>query len=213
MMPHLKTLTFPLVLLLTGLLVSCSRETTPSPNQATSDSATQTVPAAESSPSPSPGAADAVDPAGNAAHTPTEGSAEGHDGLAHQDHDSKHGGTFFMALDNKHHLEGTLERPGVFRVYIYDSFTQPVRREVLAQVDAKVIWGAQDGSPEIELKPNAGGSALEAQAPEAIHFPVTLTLLCRFPGAALSSRPELFTFPFSHFSHIDTTPHAHAAAQ
>src|ERR1700686_705280 len=37
---------------------------------------------------------------------------------AHMDHKSKHGGTFFMALDNKHHLEGILVPPGTFRVYL-----------------------------------------------------------------------------------------------
>src|SRR5690349_1798339 len=29
----------------------------------------------------------------------------------HQDHESKHGGAFFMALDEKHHLEGILVSP------------------------------------------------------------------------------------------------------
>jgi hypothetical protein len=136
-------------------------------------------------------------------------ASHSHEGAAHRDHDSKHGGTFFMALDNLHHIEGALERPGIFRVYVYDAYTKPVNREELGKVDAKVIWGEQDDAPEIALKPNAGGTALEANAPATVHFPVELTLLCRFPGAPPTSRPELFTFPFSHFSHIDLTPHTH----
>jgi hypothetical protein len=194
-MPHLKTTALPFVLLMSAVLVSCTQQPAPSAEQA--NATTQAATAADSSAS------------SNAAQTPEQSAAHEHEGVAHQDHDSKHGGTFFMALDNKHHLEGALERPGVFRVYMYDAYTHAVSPEVLGQASAKVIWGDQDGAPEIELKPNADGSALEAQAPQPIHFPVTLTLLCRFPGAEPSSRPELLTFPFSHFSHIDTTPHTH----
>src|SRR5262245_39909340 len=69
---------------------------------------------------------------------------------AHQDHDSKHGGTFFMALDNKHHIEGLLESPGKFEVYLYDDHTRPVSRRELNQARMAVIWGEQDGAPKID---------------------------------------------------------------
>ena len=118
------------------------------------------------------------------------------DAGAHQDHNSKHGGTFFMALDNKHHIEGLLESPGVFEVYLYDDHTRPVSRRELNQARMTVIWGEQDGAPKIDLKPRSDGTLLEARAPGAMHFPVTLTLLVHFPGSAASAKPELFTFPF-----------------
>lgn len=44
----------------------------------------------------------------------------------HQDHNPKHGGTFFMAPDNWHHLEGTYPEDGVFRIYVYDNFSEPI---------------------------------------------------------------------------------------
>ena len=121
---------------------------------------------------------------------------------AHSDHDSKHGGTFFMALDNKHHLEGVLLPPGVFRIFVYDEYTRPLNAASLAKIRGKVIWGDSDGSPEVSLQEALHGSALEAKAPGTMRFPVVLTLLLHFPGMAASAKAELFTFPFSHY-----TPH------
>ena len=59
---------------------------------------------------PAPGGLDPADP--NAA--------------AHMDHNPLHGGQFFMAANNYHHLEGALPQPGEFRLYVYDDFKQPV---------------------------------------------------------------------------------------
>lgn len=205
-MPHLRSVILAQGILLGGLLIACSQ------------------PSENAKPTPAPGnqATEMSEMPGMAASGAEERSSAGpegtdaqhiYEGGAHRDHHSKHGGTFFMGLDNRHHLEGTLDPPGVFRVYVYDAYTKPVSAEELGEVQAKVIWGEQDGAPEIELKPNAEGTVLEAEAPDPIHFPLTLTLLCRFPGEAPTSRPELFTFPFSHYSHIDTTPHEHPVGQ
>ena len=45
---------------------------------------------------------------------------------AHMDHNPLHGGQFFMAANNYHHLEGALPNAGEFRLYVYDDFKQPV---------------------------------------------------------------------------------------
>jgi len=44
----------------------------------------------------------------------------------HQNHNPQHGGMFFMAPDNWHHLEGTYPEEGVFRVYLYNNFSEPL---------------------------------------------------------------------------------------
>ena len=195
----LNSLKLALILMLIGYLTACSQQSS-SPTEATSNEPAAS-PAGEVSSMEAPGS--------DAVHGDSADDAHIFEGGAHQDHDSKHGGTFFMALDNRHHLEGALERPGVFRLYIYDAFTEPVSMEELQQTDAKVIWGETDGAPEIQLKPSADGSCMEAEAPAPVHFPITLTLLTRLPGTSPNARPELFTFPFSHYSHIDVTPHEH----
>lgn len=45
---------------------------------------------------------------------------------AHMDHSPLHGGQFFMAANQYHHLEGALPEVGAFRLYFYDDFKQPV---------------------------------------------------------------------------------------
>lgn len=45
---------------------------------------------------------------------------------AHMDHSPLHGGQFFMAANNYHHLEGALPEQGEFRLYVYDDFKEPI---------------------------------------------------------------------------------------
>ena len=196
-MAQVRRLRLELLVVLASFLVACSQQQAPS----------QPASAADQSPS---AAAPAVT---EAAVAPEEVMAETdrpemiYEGGAHSDHDSKHGGTFFMALDNKHHLEGVLEPPGVFRVYLYDAYTQPASRAELDQVQAQVIWGDHDGAPILVLNATSDGSVLEAAAPAPVRFPVTLTLLFRFPGAPATGKAELFTIPFSHYSHTQADAH------
>jgi hypothetical protein len=119
---------------------------------------------------------------------------------AHTDHKPKHGGTFFMALDNKHHLEGVLLPPGTFRVYLYDDHTKPLKAEQTREATASVQIGEADDAPRINLGPGKKKEALEAGLGDAVKFPVALTLTIHFPGMAPDERPEVFNFTFSKFT-------------
>jgi len=119
----------------------------------------------------------------------------------HQDHHPKHGGMFFMAPDNWHHLEGTYEEEGVFRIYLYDNFSTPMSSD---GVEARAVLeetfdAASKTTREILAVPlvaSRDGSCLEARVGD-VAFPRELTAKLRFEkGGEL----ERFDFVFAEFS-------------
>ena len=139
----------------------------------------------------------------------TEGAVSGMEqssmehGEEHSDHDPKHGGTFFMALDEIHHLEGTLSDPDRFRVYLYDAMTMPLSADKIKEVSGTVHWGEFPDPPAIPLEVGTELGSVVADLDRELEFPVTLTLLLRFPGMGADSDPELFTFVFDGYSHAE----------
>ena len=137
-------------------------------------------------------------------HSEMDHSGMDHSGMdhsaGHSDHNPKHGGTFFMALDKIHHLEGTLSNPDIFRVYIYDQFTLPLKVENLEKTSGTIYWGEFPDPPGILLETVPEKAMLEANLNREFEFPVTLTLLLQFHGAEDGSEPELFTFVFDEYS-------------
>jgi hypothetical protein len=119
---------------------------------------------------------------------------------AHMDHKPKHGGTFFMALDNKHHLEGVLLPPGTFRVYLYDDHTKPLKAEQTRQANGTLQVGESEEGPKIDLAPGKKKETLEASLGNGVKFPVILTLLLHLPGMEPDAKPELFDFKFTQFT-------------
>ncbi len=117
----------------------------------------------------------------------------------HEDHDPKHGGIFFMALDEVHHLEGTLSSPGVFRVYLYDAMTIPLASDRMAQASGTLHWGEFPDPPAIPLKAGNEEGMLMAELDREIELPLTLTLMLNFPGAP-EGESELFNFIFDEYS-------------
>lgn len=130
---------------------------------------------------------------------PAGKSAKRAAGAKHQDHEAKHGGTFFMALDNMHHLEGVFEPPGVFRAYLYDAYTKPLSGEKVKKASGTVQVGDALDAPKIPLTASKDGDSLEVALPN-VKFPFTLTVVMHFPDLPAGASSELFTIPLSHYT-------------
>jgi hypothetical protein len=123
---------------------------------------------------------------------------------AHGDHNSKHGGTFFMAPDNWHHIEGTYPAAGRFRVYVYDDFSRPLgandAKQVRGRVVTKEVFDSKTGTTrELASAPLVlarNGSFFEARI-ESIALPAKMTAKIAFRSGDKESR---FDFSFPEYS-------------
>jgi len=120
---------------------------------------------------------------------------------AHGDHNPRHGGQFFMAADSWHHLEGTYPRPGLFRVFVYDNFTQPIDvKTFTGRGVTRELWDPlSKTSKELEaypLKPSKDGRTLEASI-KGDKLPQTVTLKLKFNKETAEQR---FDFTFTEYS-------------
>lgn len=110
----------------------------------------------------------------------------------HGNHNPQHGGVFFMAPDNWHHLEGTYPGAGVFRVYLYDDYSRPLAIDHVGRVTGHV----EIRNLSVPLTIAAGGTYLQSTLP-ASKLPVELTAKLRFQPEAPEYR---FDFAFSSYS-------------
>ena len=123
---------------------------------------------------------------------------------AHGDHNPKHGGIFFMAPDNWHHLEGTYPAAGRFRIYVYDDYSKPLTlaeaRKVRGRVVMKEVFDSKTGTTrELASAPlllARNGGFFEARI-EPIAMPAKLTAKISFGSGDKESR---FDFSFPEYS-------------
>ena len=116
----------------------------------------------------------------------------------HGDHNPRHGGQFFMADDNWHHLEGTWVRPDTFRVYFYNDMTQPLAVTGFSAKVAKSDANGNDVTPFVSLKPvqTKGHNILEVPMPVAAR-PAKFTLRVKFKP---DDKERVFDFTFANYS-------------
>jgi hypothetical protein len=120
---------------------------------------------------------------------------------AHGDHNPKHGGIFFMAPDNWHHLEGAYPAAGRFRVYVYDDFSKPLTlghaRNVRGRVVTKEVFDPKTGrTRELASTPLVlarNGAFFEARI-DAAALPAKFIAKIAFKPGDKESRFD-FSFP------------------
>jgi hypothetical protein len=110
----------------------------------------------------------------------------------HGDHNPRHGGSFFMADDSWHHLEGTYPRGGPFRVFFYDDYTRPM--PVKGFSGSVVLLDANEKELDsFPLKPGRITNALETPIKGAA-LPLKVKLKVKFDPEG-KERPFDFVFP------------------
>jgi hypothetical protein len=86
---------------------------------------------------------------------------------AHGDHNPRHGGLFYMAADQWHHLEGTYPRAGLFRAYFFDNYTQPIDAKgftgrLVTREEFDPATGMNKELESVPVKLSRDGKTLEA---------------------------------------------------
>jgi hypothetical protein len=113
----------------------------------------------------------------------------------HGNHNPQHGGQFFMAPDNWHHLEGALPPEGVVRIYVYDDYTRPLPRDRMEQVQGRIVMKAAAREVSYALAPSRDGQYLEAKIDRTPPISLAARLTLKADG------PEYhFDFTFTEYS-------------
>jgi hypothetical protein len=120
---------------------------------------------------------------------------------AHGNHSPQHGGVFFMARDNWHHVEGTYPEQGVFRLFLYDDYSRPLPASRASQVEGRVLTEAAIDTPTqterepatFELRRVDNAPYLEAKI-DRVPLPATMSVVVRFTPDGEESRFD-FAFP------------------
>ena len=112
---------------------------------------------------------------------------------AHGNHNPQHGGLFFMAPDNAHHLEGAYLSTGLFRMYFYDEFTKPQTIANVRTYRATLMVKDAKTGKETPYSLVRSGRYLQTQIGK-LPLPVEVWARVRFTPDGKDNRFD-FTFP------------------
>ena len=102
---------------------------------------------------------------------------------AHEIHEGQYGGTFFMAPNKTHHVEGIFSKDCGFRLVLFNAMTQPINVDRFGAF-VKYIPEDED-EPEAYriLSPSHDGSVLQVSSNPEIKGEFDVELYVRFPGS------------------------------
>ena len=110
----------------------------------------------------------------------------------HSDHSAKHGGVFFMAPDQKHHLEGAISEKGEFHIHFYDEYTKPIMADKFT-AEGKVRAKGSDKELPLKMTLEPGKSFLMATVDKSVKFPLSIKMFVDFKDG---QKPQVFDFEF-----------------
>jgi hypothetical protein len=114
---------------------------------------------------------------------------------AHEIHEGQYGGTFFMAPNKTHHVEGIYSKDCGFRLVLFNAMTQPIN---VSRFGAFVKYIPEDeDTPEAYriLSPAHEGSVLQVPSNPQIKGRFDVELYVSFPG---SDEPSMFNIRVKH---------------
>jgi hypothetical protein len=121
---------------------------------------------------------------------------------AHGNHNPQHGGQFFMASDNWHHLEGTYLPSGVFRMHLYDDYTKPLPVKDIRAISASLVTKDAATGKETTIPLVRSGQYLQARVGK-LPLPAAMYAKVKFKSDAPDSR---FDFTFDAYSKEPVAP-------